>query len=107
MVPMQAPKEEDPAAHQEFDQFLGNDAGAFAYGDYDEEDKEADEVYAQIEAVMDERRKVCFSAAVSWRSRLCPSGAMQPTACLEMPQWRHCVPTRSIPRVCGSTQPQH
>eukprot|EP00892_Ulva_mutabilis_P011693 jgi/Ulvmu1/8897/UM049_0079.1 len=56
-VSQSAPKEEDPAAHQEFDQFLGNDAGAFAYGDYDEEDKEADQVYAQIENVMDERRK--------------------------------------------------
>lgn len=87
---MQAPKEEDAAAHQEFDQFLGNDAGVFAYGDYDEEDKEADEVYAQIEAVMDERRKVrnfCRTAplvhsakhlkhAVSCIACLCGCGAM-------------------------------
>lgn len=89
--PIQAPKEEDPAAHQEFDQFLGNDAGAFAYGDYDEEDKEADEVYAQIEAVMDERRKVCFTTVLSWRSQLPPGGDMQTAACLALTEHCHCI----------------
>jgi hypothetical protein len=38
---------------------MGNDTGAFAYGDYDQDDKEADETYAKIEEAMDERRKAC------------------------------------------------
>jgi hypothetical protein len=46
---------------------MGNDAGAFAYGDYDEEDKEADEIYSHVEAVMDERRKVRQLDAVLFR----------------------------------------
>jgi hypothetical protein len=46
------------AANQPFDHFMGNDTGAFAYGDYDEDDREADETYAKIEDIMDERRKV-------------------------------------------------
>ena len=37
---------------------MGADAGMFAYGDYDEDDKEADEIYAHVEDVMDKRRKV-------------------------------------------------
>jgi pre-mRNA-processing factor 6 len=49
---------EDAAAQQQFDKFMGSDAGAFAYGDYDEDDKEADEIYAQVEETMDGRRKV-------------------------------------------------
>eukprot|EP00191_Tetraselmis_sp_GSL018_P019287 CAMPEP_0177592198 /NCGR_PEP_ID=MMETSP0419_2-20121207/8425_1 /TAXON_ID=582737 /ORGANISM="Tetraselmis sp., Strain GSL018" /LENGTH=893 /DNA_ID=CAMNT_0019083035 /DNA_START=192 /DNA_END=2870 /DNA_ORIENTATION=- len=41
-----------------FDAFLGNDAGVFASaGEYDEDDKEADEIWASIDARMDERRK--------------------------------------------------
>lgn len=46
------------AANQPFDHFMGNDTGAFAYGDYDQDDKEADDTYAKIEDTMDERRKV-------------------------------------------------
>jgi len=48
------------AANQPFDHFMGNDTGAFAYGDHDQDDKEADDTYAKIEDTMDERRKVSF-----------------------------------------------
>lgn len=42
-----------------FDAFLGNDAGVLGQtGIYDEEDREADEVWDHIEDRMDERRKV-------------------------------------------------
>lgn len=58
---MQAKQEQDEAAaQQEFDHFMGADAGAFAYGDYDEDDKEADEIYASVEDIMDKRRKVSY-----------------------------------------------
>lgn len=43
---------------QPFDHFLGSDKGAFAYGEYDQDDKEADAVYAAVEDTMDQRRKV-------------------------------------------------
>ena len=50
----------DAAADEtKFDAFLGNDAGVLgATGVYDEEDREADNVWDQIEDRMDERRKV-------------------------------------------------
>jgi hypothetical protein len=64
MLPQEEPKkdatDEDAAANQPFDHFMGNDTGAFAYGDYDQDDKEADETYAKIEELMGERRKVCL-----------------------------------------------
>jgi pre-mRNA-processing factor 6 len=42
-----------------FDAFLGNDAGVLgATGVYDEEDREADHVWDNVEDRMDERRKV-------------------------------------------------
>ncbi|PSC71481.1 STABILIZED1-like [Micractinium conductrix] len=41
-----------------FDEFLGNDAGVLGAGAYDDEDKEADEVWDHIEDRMEERRKV-------------------------------------------------
>ena len=42
-----------------FDAFLGNDAGVLgATGVYDEEDREADNVWDNVEDRMDERRKV-------------------------------------------------
>lgn len=40
---------------------MGSDTGAFAYGDYDQDDKEADEIYAKVEDTMDERRKARLS----------------------------------------------
>lgn len=43
---------------QKFDSFMGADAGVFAGGDYDEDDREADRVWEQIDAHMDERRRV-------------------------------------------------
>lgn len=36
---------------------MGNDAGVFATGEYDEDDKEADAVWEQIDNFMDERRR--------------------------------------------------
>ncbi|KAG2489786.1 hypothetical protein HYH03_011736 [Edaphochlamys debaryana] len=40
-----------------FDEFMGNDAGVFATGEYDEDDKEADAVWEKIDNFMDERRR--------------------------------------------------
>jgi len=50
-------EEEKKEADQKFDEFLGNDAGMFATGDYGEDDKEADEIWASIDSHMDERRR--------------------------------------------------
>ena len=50
-------KEETAAADVKFDEFLGNDTGVFAGGAMDEEDKEADVVWEQIDERMDERRR--------------------------------------------------
>ena len=61
------------AANQPFDHFMGNDTGAFAYGDYDQDDKEADEAYAKIEDIMDERRKVRVRPARLFRTRIATS----------------------------------
>lgn len=55
----QAQDAAEAAANQPFDHFMGNDVGAFAYGDYDQDDKDADDTYAKIDDIMDERRKVC------------------------------------------------
>lgn len=42
----------------QFDQFLGNDAGMLGMtGEYDEDDREADAVWEQVDAHMDERRR--------------------------------------------------
>ncbi|KAF8059986.1 STA1 [Scenedesmus sp. PABB004] len=40
-----------------FDAFMGSDAGMFAGGQYDEEDREADRVWEEVDAFMDERRR--------------------------------------------------
>jgi pre-mRNA-processing factor 6 len=40
-----------------FDEFMGNDAGVFAGGALDEEDREADSIWEQIDERMDERRR--------------------------------------------------
>ncbi|GAX76424.1 hypothetical protein CEUSTIGMA_g3869.t1 [Chlamydomonas eustigma] len=41
-----------------FDEFMGNDAGALAAtGQYDEDDKEADEIWEAVDNFMDERRR--------------------------------------------------
>lgn len=63
---------------------MGADAGMFAYGDYDEDDKEADEIYAHVEDVMDKRRKV----------RRCYAGSVSGLSCLHFPAMtEECVPT--------------
>jgi pre-mRNA-processing factor 6 len=62
MHALQDKKDEDAGDKQEFDAFMGNDAGMFAYGEYDEEDKEADRVWESVDARMDERRKVRHAA---------------------------------------------
>ncbi|KAK9864076.1 hypothetical protein WJX84_010213, partial [Apatococcus fuscideae] len=50
---------EDPTLDDsKFDEFMGNDAGAFANtGEYDQDDKEADDVWGQIDSHMDNRRR--------------------------------------------------
>ena len=44
-----------------FDEFMGADGALLAgtTGEYDKDDREADEVWAQIDAFMDDRRRVC------------------------------------------------
>ena len=52
--------DQQPSEQQEFDAFLGNDAGMFAksaYGEYDKDDEEADAVWNKIDERMDERRR--------------------------------------------------
>ena len=51
--------QEQPVDENKFDEFMGNDAGAFASNvmTYDEDDKEADEVWDQIDEYMDGRRR--------------------------------------------------
>jgi len=41
-----------------FDEFMGSDAGVFAGGQYDEDDREADKIWESIDNFMDERRRV-------------------------------------------------
>lgn len=43
--------------NQKFDEFEGNDVGLFASAEYDEDDKEADAVWEEIDKRMDSRRK--------------------------------------------------
>lgn len=50
-------KEKKYDENQKFDEFEGNDVGLFASGEYDEDDKEADEVWEAVDARMDSRRK--------------------------------------------------
>lgn len=56
----QSPTQDEGGADEtKFDEFLGNDAGVLGRsGVYDEEDREADDVWDQVEDRMDERRKV-------------------------------------------------
>eukprot|EP00899_Mesostigma_viride_P008244 jgi/Mesvir1/17420/Mv08704-RA.1 len=49
--------EDVPPEREEFDAFEGNDKGLFATGEYDEEDREADEIWEKIDARMDSRRR--------------------------------------------------
>ncbi|EFJ27774.1 hypothetical protein SELMODRAFT_172051 [Selaginella moellendorffii] len=43
--------------NQKFDEFEGNDVGLFATGEYDEDDKEADQIWESVDKRMDSRRK--------------------------------------------------
>jgi pre-mRNA-processing factor 6 len=43
--------------NQKFDEFEGNDVGLFASAEYDEDDKEADIIWDNVDAIMDSRRK--------------------------------------------------
>jgi len=43
--------------NNKFDEFMGNDAGAFAGGVYDQDDREADEIWDAVDQFMDERRR--------------------------------------------------
>ena len=61
----------------QFDAFLGNDAGVLGAtgGAYDDEDREADNVWDQVEDRMDERRKVrprvvVGLVVVAWQGRV-------------------------------------
>ncbi|GFR44314.1 hypothetical protein Agub_g5438 [Astrephomene gubernaculifera] len=49
--------EESALDDTKFDEFMGNDAGVFATGEYDEDDKEADAVWESVDNFMDERRR--------------------------------------------------
>jgi pre-mRNA-processing factor 6 len=48
----------DAGDENKFDEFMGSDAGMFAGGQYDEDDREADRVWEEIDNFMDERRRV-------------------------------------------------
>ena len=54
----QKKEDADAADENKFDEFMGNDAGAFAAtGEYDQDDREADAVWDQIDEYMDQRRR--------------------------------------------------
>ena len=90
---MQAENKEDDES--KFDEFLGNDAGALAAtGAYDDEDREADEVWEKLDERMDERRKVQRGGIVAkgagfWES--CLVDVMNKTAPVSYPH--HPPPT--------------
>ena len=64
-----APNPEDDS---KFDEFLGNDAGALAgTGEYDEDDKEADEIWEAVDTFMDERRRVSGLGVYVHLARAC------------------------------------
>ena len=49
----------NPEDDSKFDEFMGNDAGALARtGQYDDDDKEADDIWEAVDTFMDERRRV-------------------------------------------------
>jgi len=50
-------KKEEAAPEQQFDKFMGADAGMFSGGVYEEDDKEADRVWEDVDNYMDERRR--------------------------------------------------
>lgn len=50
-------EEETGVDDSKFDEFLGNDTGVFAGGAMDDEDREADAIWEQIDGRMDERRR--------------------------------------------------
>ena len=56
----------NPEDDSKFDEFLGNDAGAFASkaGEYDQDDKEADGIWEAVDAFMDERRRVSVNRII-------------------------------------------
>ncbi|CAL8466925.1 g6461 [Coccomyxa elongata] len=58
-APAKPPPENDAEDDTKFDEFMGNDTGALAgtFGEYDQDDKEADEVWEAIDTYMDQRRK--------------------------------------------------
>lgn len=60
-APAPAPKpptEDDALDDSKFDEFMGSDAGAFAtFGEYDQDDKEADEIWEKVDEFMDDRRR--------------------------------------------------
>ena len=55
----QEAKQEDAAVDDsKFDEFMGNDAGALAsFGEYDQDDREADAEWDKVDDIMDERRR--------------------------------------------------
>lgn len=78
-------KRDDEAADEvKFDEFMGNDAGMFAnFGEYDEDDKEADKIWESIDNFMDERRRVR-----KWRTPL----KLQADGCMVAPAAVACTP---------------
>lgn len=53
-------EEEEELDDSKFDEFMGNDSGMLAgtFGEYDEDDKEADEIWEAVDQHMDLRRRV-------------------------------------------------
>jgi pre-mRNA-processing factor 6 len=50
-------REEEDYSESKYDEWAGYGGSLFAYGDYDEEDREADEIYGSIDRHMDGRRR--------------------------------------------------
>ena len=55
-------KDDDAEDDSKFDEFMGADTALLAgtTGEYDKDDKEADEIWAHVDDFMDDRRRVRF-----------------------------------------------
>jgi PRP1 splicing factor, N-terminal len=66
-------KDDDAEDDSKFDEFMGADTALLAgtTGEYDKDDKEADEIWAHVDDFMDDRRRVRSHLPAGWSSAWC------------------------------------
>jgi PRP1 splicing factor, N-terminal len=89
--PPQPKKDDDAEDDSKFDEFMGSDTALLAgtTGEYDKDDKEADEIWAHVDDFMDDRRRVRLTVPVRQCVRLIVLNA-----------WMYCIAPGT--RDCGS-----